>query len=310
MTAARWTARALAFARLGRPQFLAGGFLFYGLGAVMALYAGAPFRWAAFAWGQVAVTAVQLMVHYANDYFDLAADRANGTPTRWSGGSRVLPAGDLAPPVALGAALVFGAIALSATAALSWAVRPAPLTLPLLLAGAALAWSYSGPPLYLQARGLGGPTAAAVVTVLTPLIGFYLQAGSLDALPLLAALPPAGLQCAMLLIVDVPDAAGDAAAGKRTLVVRIGAARAMRLHNVILLAVYAMLPLLARLGLPPGVAGAVLLSAPVALWHAGRVARGDWADPARWNRLAFWSVALLVGAGMAELLAFAALLLA
>ena len=50
------------------------------------------------------MTSFQLMTHYANDYFDLEADRANQTPTTWSGGSRVLPAGELSPRVALIAA--------------------------------------------------------------------------------------------------------------------------------------------------------------------------------------------------------------
>ena len=89
--------RVLDFVRLGRPMFLAGGFLLYALGAAMAFAAGAPLRPAALLWGQVAVSAIQLMTHYSNEYFDLAADRANQTPTRWAGGSRVLIEGRLPP---------------------------------------------------------------------------------------------------------------------------------------------------------------------------------------------------------------------
>ncbi len=304
MTAATWPTRALAFIRLGRPLFLAGGFLFHGLGAVMALYAGASFCLPAFVWGQVAVTAAQLMTHYANEYFDLAADRANRTPTRWSGGSRVLPAGDLAPRVALITAVVLGLVALSATAALAWIVQPGPLTLPLLLVSVALAWSYSAPPLRLQARGLGGPSAAITVPGLTPLVGFYVQAGEITPLPLLAAFPLCCLQFAMLLVIDIPDAAGDAAVGKRTLVVRRGAGFTARLYLVTLALAYAMLPVLIQARLPTLAAAAVLLGVPVALWQAWRMRRGDWSDPARWDSLAFWSVALLAGTGVAELLAF------
>ena len=83
----------LALFKLGRPHFLLGGFLFYALGVVMALYSGIQLHLAAFIWGQIAVTATQLMTHYANDYYDLWADRANTTPTNWSGGSRVLASG-------------------------------------------------------------------------------------------------------------------------------------------------------------------------------------------------------------------------
>lgn len=304
MAAAAWSRCIAAFIRLSRLPFLAGGFVFHGLGAAMAGYAGAPLDLAVFAWGQVAITTAQLMTHYANEYFDLAADRANPTPTRWSGGSRVLPAGELAPGVALAMALIMGLVALGATAALAWGLRAGPLAPPLLLLSIALAWSYSGPPLRLQARGLGGIVAALVVPGLTPLVGFTLQAGAISRLPLLSALPLCGLQFAMLLIIDIPDAAGDAAADKRTPAVRLGARAVAWLHNLTLLTTYAALPLLALAGMPPLAAGAAALGAPLALWQAWRVRRGDWAKPAKWDGLAFGSVALLIGTSVAELVTF------
>ncbi len=89
--------RLLSFVKLGRPQFLLGGLVFYGLGAALAAVDGASFDWRRYAWGQGVVTTIQLMTHYSNDYFDLEADRANSTPTRWSGGSRVLPSGAIPP---------------------------------------------------------------------------------------------------------------------------------------------------------------------------------------------------------------------
>ena len=44
-----------AFIKLGRPKFLVGGFVFYGLGAALAVAAGAPFDAARFAWGQLKI---------------------------------------------------------------------------------------------------------------------------------------------------------------------------------------------------------------------------------------------------------------
>ena len=77
----------------------------------------------------------------------------------------------------------------------------------------ALAWYYSAPPLRLCARGLGELTTAVVVTLCVPALGYYLQAGALRA-PLLAVCAlPSALQFAMLLAIEFPDAAGDAAAG-------------------------------------------------------------------------------------------------
>ena len=174
----------------------------------------------------------------------------------------------------------------------------------------ALAWGYSAPPLRLCARGLGELTTALVVTLLVPLFGYDLQAGALAAPIFFAAALPCALQFAMLLAIEFPDAAGDAAVGKRTLVVRLGALPAARLYAATTLAAFGALPLLARAGLPARVAGAPLLFAPVAIWQAVRVARGAYGDSARWGSVAFWAVALLIASAGIELAAVAALALA
>jgi 1,4-dihydroxy-2-naphthoate polyprenyltransferase len=295
--------RILFVLRMGRPQFLVGGLLLHCLGVAMALSTGVSLKLPALLWGQAAVTAIQLMTHYSNDYFDLAADQANPTPTRWSGGSRVLPEGWLAPRVALWLAISLGAFALAVAAVLAVAVRPGVQTFLLISVALVLAWSYSAPPLRLHSRGVGELSTALVVTGMTPLVGFYLQTGRL-ATPLIGVLPLCCMQFAMLLAIEFPDAAGDAAVGKRTLVVRLGGMRAAHLHALALLAAYAALPLLVGIGLPVLVAASVALGAPVAAWQAWRVLHGAWADPGRWNSLGFWAVALLMGITTAEFLAF------
>jgi 1,4-dihydroxy-2-naphthoate octaprenyltransferase len=301
--AAPLAARLIAFVKLGRPLFLVGGFVLHGLGAALAVAGGARFAAGRFFWGQVGVTAAQLMTHYCNDYFDLEADRANATPTRWSGGSRVLLDAGFPPRAALVAALALAACALAAGAALAARAPSAPLASPLLLVIVVLAWEYSAPPLRLCSSGVGELATALVVTVLVPLFGFYVQAGALAPVLvlLLAALPPAGLQFAMLLAIELPDAAGDAAAGKRTLVVRRGAPWAARLYAVVVAGSFLALPLLVWAGLPPLVAAGAALVAPLGAWQAARMAGGAFRDPGRWESLAFWSVAQLVATAAAEL---------
>jgi 1,4-dihydroxy-2-naphthoate octaprenyltransferase len=296
--------RVIAFIRLGRPLFLIGGFALYGLGAAVAVYLGAKLSWPRFAWGQIAITSTQLMTHYCNDYFDLAADRANTTPTRWSGGSRVLPGGDLSPAVALIAALALAGLALAATGRLTVSLGAGPLTAPLLLAAVVLSWEYSAPPLRLCARGLGELNVALVVSCLTPFIAFYLQTGKLMALPFLVVTPLCCAQFAMLLAIEFPDAIGDAAAGKRTLVVRFGAAWGAKAYQASLLTMYGLLPLLVGWGLPGRVALGTLGTAPIGAWQIWRMHRGAWRDPGRWESVAFWTVALLVSTTVAELGAF------
>jgi 1,4-dihydroxy-2-naphthoate octaprenyltransferase len=157
----------VAFVQLGRPQFLVGGFVQYALGAAIASAAGHAIDVRRYVLGQLAVTALQWMTHYANDYFDLDADRANATPTRWSGGSRVLVAGTLSPQLALYAALVLAALG-AASAGTLIAGGAGPLATPTLALVFTLAWGYSAPPTRLCARGLGEATTALVVTVLVP----------------------------------------------------------------------------------------------------------------------------------------------
>jgi 1,4-dihydroxy-2-naphthoate polyprenyltransferase len=295
--------RILLVLRMGRPQFLVGGLLLHCLGVAMALAWGASLRLPALLWGQAAVTAIQLMTHYCNDYFDLAADQANPTPTHWSGGSRVLPEGGLAPRVALWAAIGLGVFALGVAVVLAIAVHPGVPTFLLIAVALLLAWSYSAPPLRLHSRGVGELSTALVVTGMTPLVGFYLQTGRLGS-PLLGVVPLCCMQFAMLLAIEFPDAVGDAATGKRTLVVRLGGTRAAHLHAVALLTAYAVLPLLVGIGLPALVALGVSLGAPVATWQGWRVWRSSGADPRQWNSLGFWAVAMLMGTTLAELLAF------
>jgi 1,4-dihydroxy-2-naphthoate polyprenyltransferase len=209
------------------------------------------------------------------------------------------------------AALVLALIGSLTAGYLGLNARTGPWIVPLFALMLALSWSYSAPPLQLHSRGLGELAAALVVTGLVPLAGFYLQAPDLAGLRalLLALVPLCLLQFAMIIGVAFPDAAGDAAVGKRTLVVRCGGPLAARIYALALAAAYLALPLLASAGLPAWVIAAVAIGAPFALWRLWRVlGRGDFQSPAHFAALAFWAVALLVGTSLLELAAFLALI--
>ena len=292
----------VAFVRLGRPLFLGGGFILFALGAAIAHLAGHPIDVARYALGQAAVTAFQLMTHYANDYFDFAADRANATPTQWSGGSRVLANDELPRSVALVAALVLAAIGCVLAALLYVRTEDVRVVLTL-VAIAVLAWAYSAPPLRLCAAGLGELDTAIVVTALVPLLGFLLQSPDLAGARMLglAIVPLVLLQFAMLLAIEFPDAIGDAATNKRTLVVRLGAPAAAKLWIAVTVAAFASLPLAYALGQPGRIALLAALPAPFAVWRIARVA--DYRDAAAFERLTFGAVTLLVATSACELVA-------
>lgn len=286
----------VAFIKLGRPQFLGGGFLLYALGAAIARAHGHSIDVTRYVLGQAAVTAYQWMTHYANEYFDYEADRANATPTRWSGGSRMLLDGTLPRGLALGTALVLAAIGIVVTLVLAPRATLAAPTLAIVLV---LAWAYSAPPLRLCAAGLGELATTLVVTVLVPWLGFYLQAPHLDGLAALAfsIVPPALYQFAMMIAIEVPDAAGDAATGKRTLVVRFGKRAAARLYIAATATACAWPAMAALAGLPARVVIAMVVPVPIAVWRMVRV--DDEAE-----KLTQWAVLLLVVATAAVLIAW------
>jgi 1,4-dihydroxy-2-naphthoate octaprenyltransferase len=290
----------VAFLRLGRPKFLGGGFILYAIGAAVAAGAGHHIALDRYVLGQAAVTSLQWMTHYANEYFDYEADRANATPTRWSGGSRVLATGQLPRQVALVASLVLAALGIGFGLALAHAGSLVVPTLALVLV---LAWEYSAPPLRLCATGLGELDTALVVTGLVPWLAFYVQAPSLTGIGqlVLTIVPLALLQFAMLIAIEFPDRESDAATGKHTLVVRLGQRRAAWLY-VAVTALAFVWPAVAVAGLPGRVAIAMAAPAPVAIWRIVRIR--DHAEPAAYERLTFWAVALLVITSLAALLAW------
>ncbi|HSN24935.1 MAG TPA: UbiA family prenyltransferase, partial [Kofleriaceae bacterium] len=127
---------------------------------------------------------------------------------------------------------------------------------------------------------------------------FQLQAPDLHGVVLLALsiAPLALLQFAMLLAIEFPDAAGDAATGKRTLVVQLGTPRAAQLYMLTTLGAFALAPAEYFYGhLPALTALAIGLPLPLAVWRAARLYdHRDHENPAAYERLTFWAVALLV----------------
>ncbi len=248
------------FAALTRPVFLLGGFLFYALGAAFAHAAGARIGWGRYLLGQALVTATQLATQYANEFFDLAADRANPNRTWLSGGSGVLVAGRLAPEVAERAALAAAGASLG-LAAWVLVVEPAVAAIgALALLGG---WYYSAPPLRIHSSGWGEFEASVIVVVLTPLAGSLMASGSAGTPLAWAAAGLMPLHVAMLAGLHLPDREADAATGKRTLVVRAGPAATRLAIPVLVAAGLAVIAWAGVTGRLPGLAGWAALAGAV-----------------------------------------------
>lgn len=261
-----------AFVRLSRLKFLAGGFAGGALGTSIAVHLGARFELVAYVFAQLTITAFHLMTHYANDYFDRAADvRSERTP--YSGGSGALVDGSLDPRVARTAAVVCASIGCAGTLALALVAR-APIAAWLGLAIGALAWAYSAPPMRLLARGLGEVDTALVVAVLVPLCAFAAQVPPLGgfAIAVVTTLPAAAAIFAMMLAVEYPDLASDAVGGKRNLVVRAGPRRARAFGISAVIAAYVAIGIAIVTGAPPALGFVEATTVPLGIGLARRFA--------------------------------------
>jgi 1,4-dihydroxy-2-naphthoate octaprenyltransferase len=136
------------------------------------------------------------------------------------------------------------------------------------LSGIALGVMYSVAPFKLGSRGMGELVVALAFGVL-PIIGSaWLQGARFSSLLLLFTVPVSLWVTAILLINEVPDVRADAAAGKRTLAVRLGAANTAMVYRCLhLLAFFSIVALVAAQSLPPNalVVPAILL---VLAWQA------------------------------------------
>jgi 1,4-dihydroxy-2-naphthoate octaprenyltransferase len=163
----------------------------------------------------------------------------------------------------------------------------------------ALSWEYSAPPLRLHSRGLGPATAAIVVGGLTPLAGYGMQGGPWSRDVLLCVLPTVIAQFALILVLDFPDAEGDARAGKRTLVVLFGPARATGIAVAAVSLVYIILPLLVLAGARRHLVLAVAATLPFGAWLGWTLLRraswqgGGAGGPLAWRGVLWFAVVSL-----------------
>lgn len=172
---------------------------------------------------------VALLMHalanVLNDYHDAlnGADAANHQGVfPFTGGARLIQNGRVSMAQTRRLAWALLALCVPGAVWLVWAVGPTLWVFGLL--GLFLAWAYSAPPLSLMCRGWGELTVALSWGLMV--VGAdFVQRGAFEPWTWHVALSYSLLIGNILLINGVPDAPADARVGKRTLAVRLGAAR-------------------------------------------------------------------------------------
>ncbi len=168
--------------------------------------------------------ALQFGVNYANDYSDFhrGADTASRLGPPRAAASGVIPPG-LVLGAALASFLVAALIGVWLCAVTSWW---------LLGVGAVCllaAWLYTGGPRPYGYRGYGELAVFVFFGLVATCGTVYVEVGRVGPLAVLASILPGALAAALLLINNIRDIPTDAAVGKRTLAVILGAQRASRL---------------------------------------------------------------------------------
>lgn len=205
----------------------------------------------------------QLVIVFANDFADRETDAHNTTFSRFSGGSRVLPEGRIAPTTLRRAALGVIALLLLFCGGLAFAIRP--WTPMFALTTVLLVWAYDHPPLRLAYRGHGELLQGLGIGVVLPLAGYYFQGGTLTGFVWPALVPLLLLGYVGNILTALPDAPSDRASDKRSYPVRRGQWVARR-HALELLVMAAAMSSWVLPGL--SLAATVLVAAP-ALGVAG-----------------------------------------
>jgi len=234
--------QAWSFIRLTRIQFLLGGLLLYALGAAIAASMGVAINWPAYLLGQGMVISIQLMAQYLNEYYDVPVDGLLENNRTWfSGGSGILPAGDVSTSSVLAAIRICAGVAIFtgilASSESLWMI-------PIFLLCFIGSWFYSAPPFSLMSSGWGELTTSVIVALLVPMAGYCLQNGFPPFELWLVCIPLVLVHLAMLLSFEFPDRAVDLAVGKKTLTVRLGIRGASKLGNSLIGLAYLFLVVL------------------------------------------------------------------
>jgi 1,4-dihydroxy-2-naphthoate octaprenyltransferase len=219
------------FLRTTRLPFLSATFVPILLGiAVAGLHD--HFRWWLALLTLVGGACIHLGLNVANDVFDTlsGADEANVNPTQFSGGSRVILYGlvRLRSAVLLSAGLyaIGIGIGIALAASRGWNL------LWVGIAGALISLFYTAPPLKLVHRGLGELCVGLGFGPIMALGAYFVLARHYAWEPALASIPVGILIALILYVNEVPDRPADAAAGKRTLPVRLSKNAVVRLYEL------------------------------------------------------------------------------
>jgi 1,4-dihydroxy-2-naphthoate octaprenyltransferase len=183
-----------------------------------------PINWPRAAAAATVALALQIGVNFANDY----SDGVRGTDAQRRGPVRLTATGLASPRSVRNAAIIAFVIAAVVGGVLSLVVNPWLLLVGVAAIGAAV--TYTGGPKPYGYIGLGEVMVLVFFGFVATVGSAYVQHATLPGVAWVAALATGLPACGILLANNVRDVDTDRVSGKRTVAVRIGAARSRGLY--------------------------------------------------------------------------------
>ena len=220
-----------------RPRTLPAAVVPVAVGTAAAHAVGAQVSFGLALLALLVALALQVAVNYANDLFD----GVGGIDTEDRVGPRRVVAAGLVTPAAMKGALLV-ALGVAGVAGFALAVLVTPWLLLVGVAAIVATLGYSGGRRPYASRALGEVSVFVFFGVVATAGSAFVQTGTLDLLALAVSVPVGMLAVGLLMINNVRDVDTDAATGKRTLAVRLGARTYGHAFGWLLLATFGVMP--------------------------------------------------------------------
>ncbi len=212
--------KTLKIIKLGQPQYVFGMFIFFCVGAFLAIVLGAEFTLSKFIFGYAILIMGTMVVQYGNEYFDYELDKF-GTPTQFTGGTGILVENPELRSLSRNLSIMFICLSLIVGALFTY-IYSYPISFFLfVIFGNFLAWFYTAPPIKLAYRRLG-EISVIFLGFLLPALGYFVMMGTLDLNFLIFTIPILFLMLLFTTGLLIPDLEGDKLGGKITWVVAKG----------------------------------------------------------------------------------------
>jgi len=206
--------------KMGRFQFILGGFLYFCLGAFFAVLLNAQFNLDKFILGYAIFFMAHLSMHFSNDYFDLEADKY-GLPSQFAGGSGILVENPELKSFAYWFSIILIILSLILAALFTYLFSYSVFFFLFVLLGNLLGFFYAAPPIKLSYSGLGEISTISL-GFLMPAMGYLTIMGTINMPFIIFSIPLMFYMLLFINAVQIPDMEGDKLGGKNTWIVKKG----------------------------------------------------------------------------------------